>query len=510
MSRFTLYIYENNDEFNKIYEEIESKEDRVHGFNFEETGILLEDVKEVTIDISALVENIRQNPMARQHAIQIFNDLHEDCRVIIRADLADDALSYFNLIFNNIEHVYDQEDISVEDSLIPFERKILYTYKDGLQLEKIIDFADENRIPFTNFTKLSGPENDKYRLVSSDEKRTIVDITTVARALKNGDIIYLVEQYFETFPYYDAIIREDIADESLETYQLLFSSKKPVSELLDGISFTLDEIEEENEEDIIRVIDLTSSQLNNLYEAMDSRLFGHTLFKMNFKTSIDNFIVLNHINEKKVFSIFLLGNSGLGKTEVARIINNSLNEKSHLAKISFGNYSSQDALNSLIGSPRGYIGSESGELSEKLNNSKAGIILCDEFEKTTRPVFNFFLELLEEGVFTDSMSREYDLDGYVIIFTSNIDRNQFLKLIPPELQSRFDLISEFHVLSREDKKNFTEDVIERFLEKLRSGTNISDISVADIDYLDLVNDMENLRDIKRILQDRILNIIKES
>ena len=509
MTRFTLHTYENNSEFNKIYEELEREGGRVYGFNFDETGSLLEDEEEITIDISALVENVRLNPMARQPAIQIFNDLHGDCRIIVRSDLANDAMSFFNLIFDDIEQVYDQEDIDDEDGLIPFERKNIYTYKDGLQLEKIIDFADENRIPFTNFTKLSGPKNEKYRLISTKEKRAIVDITTVARALQNLDIVYLVEQFFETFHFYDAIIREDIADEALETYQLLFSSKKPVSELLEGISFSLDEIENDDE-DVIKVTDLNSSQLDNLYESMNSRLFGHTLFKMNFKTGIDNFIVFNKINEKKVFSIFLLGNSGLGKTEVARIINDMLNDKSRLAKISFGNYSSQDALNSLIGSPRGYIGSESGELSEKINNSKAGIILCDEFEKTTRPVFNFFLELLEEGVFTDSMSREYDLDGYVIVFTSNINRNQFLELIPPELQSRFDLISEFHVLSREDKKDFAEDVIELFLEKLRSETDIPGISVSDINYLDIVDGTDNLRDVKRILQQRILNKIKES
>lgn len=508
MGRFTLYTYENNEEFNKIYADLETKGERVHSFIYQDTGDLLECEEEVTIDISALVENIRQNPMARQPAIENFKDIHEACTIIIRSDLSDDALLYFNLIFDDIEPLYEKSGINVED-IIPFKRKILYVYKDGLQLEKIISFADENGILFTTFAKLNGPKNEKYRLLSTDENRAIVDITTVARAFKNPEIFYLVEQFFEIFPHCDAIMREDIADDTFEIYQLLFSSKKPVSELLDGITFSSDEIEEK-EEDVIRVVDLTSSKLNNLYEAMDSKLFGHDLFKMNFRTSIDNFILLNKINEKKVFSIFLLGNSGLGKTEVARIINDLLNEKSRLAKISFGNYSSQDALNSLIGSPRGYIGSESGELSEKINNSKAGIILCDEFEKTTRPIFNFFLELLEDGIFTDSMSREYDLNGYVIVFTSNIDRKHFLEQIPPELQSRFDLVSEFHVLSREDKVNFAEDVIESFLEKIRSKAEIPNLTLSDITYLDIIEGIDNLRDIKRILHDRILNKIKES
>lgn len=78
-----------------------------------------------------------------------------------------------------------------------------------------------------------------------------------------------------------------------------------------------------------------------------------------------------------------------------------------MIKINFGNYSDENALSSLIGSPRGYIGSNKGELSEKILKSKSKIILIDEFEKASKPVFNFFLELLEDGAFTDSLGREF-------------------------------------------------------------------------------------------------------
>lgn len=71
----------------------------------------------------------------------------------------------------------------------------------------------------------------------------------------------------------------------------------------------------------------------------------------------------------------------MGKSEFASMLKNQLKPNTSLVKINFGNYSSQDALNSLIGSPRGYIGSEEGELSSKIIKSRAGVILCDEFEK---------------------------------------------------------------------------------------------------------------------------------
>ena len=120
-----------------------------------------------------------------------------------------------------------------------------------------------------------------------------------------------------------------------------------------------------------------------------------------------------------------------------------MDDEAQLIKINFGNYSSKDSINSLIGSPRGYIGSEDGELSLKLSKKHNGIILCDEFEKADSKIFSFFLELLEEGKFTDSQSREYDLNGYVIIFTSNLNSSEFSENIPDEFQTRLDLISEF-------------------------------------------------------------------
>jgi ATPases with chaperone activity, ATP-binding subunit len=179
---------------------------------------------------------------------------------------------------------------------------------------------------------------------------------------------------------------------------------------LEGIS----EVEGRVEKEIVKLTTLSKSETDEFIRKFNHNLIGHSHFKEKFKYYLKNFIELNKAKEQKVLSLFLLGASGIGKTEVARLLANGLQQDSYLAKINFQNYSSQDALNSLIGSPAGYIGCEHGELSDKVKKSNVGVILCDEFEKTTRPVFSFFLELLEEGKFTDSMAREYGLDGYVI------------------------------------------------------------------------------------------------
>ena len=214
------------------------------------------------------------------------------------------------------------------------------------------------------------------------------------------------------------------------------------------------------------------------------------------------------VKEQSVFSVFLFGASGIGKTEVARLLAAGLLPDSYLAKINFQNYSSQDALNSLIGSPAGYIGCEHGELGDKIKKSKIGVLLCDEFEKTTRQVFSFFLELLEEGKFTDSMAREYYLDGYVIIFTSNIKNEaEYKKVIPTELQTRFDLVCEFLEPSYIEKKEFLDLLLEhaqlKFVEKF-SKIQMTMPEKAELYNFSYIN-IHALRDIKRVFNQRLMD-----
>ena len=132
--------------------------------------------------------------------------------------------------------------------------------------------------------------------------------------------------------------------------------------------------------DVNRIIDLTPEDLDAFMTSFDIKLYGHEKFKKEFHNLVNTFRVFNKIGEHNILSLFLMGESGIGKTEVARTLHQCLGGRRKLAKINFGNYSSKDALNSLIGSPRGYIGSESGELFMKVKESDTGVILIDEFE----------------------------------------------------------------------------------------------------------------------------------
>lgn len=222
-----------------------------------------------------------------------------------------------------------------------------------------------------------------------------------------------------------------------------------------------------------RLIDLDDSETEKLLDQFAHDLIGQDNFKDDFRKQVEIFRLFNSIGEQPILSLFLIGPSGVGKTETARILSKLLAPGEPLPKINFGNYSSKDSLNSLIGSPRGYMGSEEGELTMKIERSNSGVILIDEFEKGDSAVWSFFLDLLENGKFTDSQGEEHDLNGYTIVFTSNTPRTDVREKFPPELLSRLNLKVDFTPLSDKEKKVFVSRYITSVAEKYRSSIDES-------------------------------------
>ena len=126
-------------------------------------------------------------------------------------------------------------------------------------------------------------------------------------------------------------------------------------------------------------------------------------------------------------------------------------------------------------------------------------------------MFLFFLELLEEGCFTDSMARQYDLDGFIIVFTSNIQtQKEYEEKIPLELQTRFDLVCEFETPTVYEKREFLELLLEKARQKYPEPFAKFTMTEADRKYL-LEFDYSNitaLRDIKRIFNNRLMDLFE--
>ena len=146
------------------------------------------------------------------------------------------------------------------------------------------------------------------------------------------------------------------------------------------------------------------------------------------------------------------------------------------------------------------------EIFEKVKS-----FLIDEFEKASTEIHNFFLELLSDGRFTDSLGREYDLDKYVIVFTSNVGGDEFAKKVSPELRSRFDLKYQMVPLTDIEKQQYLSYKTEYYLEKVESVFHICpDKEQMEKIMAVPVSKYSNLRDINRILENHISTFIDES
>ena len=513
MDAHTLFTYRNIEELRRIQDERE-----VFTFTFVETKDMIDACPEVCIDISALVYFLQSNKSNIQPVYINFENMTEDTVVIADEAVATSALELLPFLVSDTDNYFpaetDEVDNSEQEAPIPFKpypRQCIFKYNNSAELDRVIAYSVEHSIPIATFSRASGELRKEFEQFNKTAELAIMDLTSVCYAIEdNKALIYALEQLLIGWPNVKVIACTPQVDTLLKYFPLFFNGQEPVSKLLPDLPELGGELPEESS--IAKVTDLGPDAFSSFIEEFDHNLIGHSYFKERLRYALKNFIALNKVKEQKVLSVFLFGASGIGKTEVARLMANGLLRDTYLAKINFQNYSSQDALNSLIGSPAGYVGCNHGELSEKVQKSKVGILLCDEFEKTTRPVYSFFLELLEEGRFTDSMAREYDMDGYVIVFTSNIPNEaEYKKNIPPELQTRFDLVCEFEEPTPIEKEQFLELLLEKAIVKYPEKFSAYEITDADkralfdFDY----SGITALRDIKRVFNNRLMDLFTQ-
>ncbi|MCF8257801.1 MAG: ATP-dependent Clp protease ATP-binding subunit [Flavobacteriales bacterium] len=129
---------------------------------------------------------------------------------------------------------------------------------------------------------------------------------------------------------------------------------------------------------------------------------------------------------KPIGSFIFLGPTGVGKTELAKVISRYLfDSEDALIRIDMSEYMEKFAVSRLIGAPPGYVGyEEGGQLTEKVRRKPYSVVLMDEIEKAHPDVFNLLLQALDDGMMTDSMGRKIDFKNTIVIMTSNIGSRQ--------------------------------------------------------------------------------------
>jgi len=129
---------------------------------------------------------------------------------------------------------------------------------------------------------------------------------------------------------------------------------------------------------------------------------------------------------RPIGSFIFLGNTGVGKTQLAKILTKYLFDSvDNLIRIDMSEYMEKFSISRLVGAPPGYIGyEEGGQLTEKVRRKPYSVVLLDEIEKAHPDVFHILLQVLDEGQLTDSLGRKVDFRNTIIIMTSNIGTRQ--------------------------------------------------------------------------------------
>ena len=304
-----------------------------------------------------------------------------------------------------------------------------------------------------------------------------------------------------------------------------------------------------DEEDVISVVSLiTGIPLSKVAESETDKL-------LNMKNVLKNSIkgqskAINKLSKailraragmknpsKPIGSFMFLGPTGVGKTELAKVLSNYLfTDSQSFIRIDMSEYMERYNISRLVGAPPGYVGyEEGGLLTEKVRRYPYSVVLFDEIEKGHPDIFNILLQILDDGRLTDSLSRTIDFRNTIIIMTSNLGSNKlhssnfgFLKegdvklkkkeimsyvekFYKPEFLNRIDDIIIFNSL----QKNDLYEIIDLQLNDLRlnlknKNNNLNFYKTAkELLLIDTKHREWGARPLRRNIQDLVENPISE-
>ena len=244
---------------------------------------------------------------------------------------------------------------------------------------------------------------------------------------------------------------------------------------------------------------------------------------------------------RPIGSFIFLGTTGVGKTELAKALAEFLFDDEHnIVRIDMSEYMEKFSVSRLIGAPPGYVGyEEGGQLTEAVRRKPYCVVLLDEIEKAHSDVFNILLQVLDDGMLTDSQGRTVNFKNTIIIMTSNLgshliqdklqnitDKNRDEVLyelreklfdmlraqIRPEILNRIDEIIMFKPLLGTELRKIVDIQLEKIIEMLKKNNDIT--LTVENDAKDWLSKLGyditfGARPLKRTIQNHITNSLAE-
>ncbi|WP_138990382.1 ATP-dependent Clp protease ATP-binding subunit [Larkinella sp. C7] len=249
-----------------------------------------------------------------------------------------------------------------------------------------------------------------------------------------------------------------------------------------------------------RVATNEGAKLLNMAEQLTGRVIGQDKAVQKLVKAIQRTRVGLKDPKKPIGSFIFLGPTGVGKTELAKVLASYLFDKDDaLVRIDMSEYMEKFSVSRLVGAPPGYVGyEEGGQLTEKIRRKPYSVVLLDEIEKAHPDVFNILLQVLDDGILTDGLGRRVDFRNTIIIMTSNIGvrdlkdfgsgigfatrgksenqdeimkstiQNALRKAFSPEFLNRLDDVIVFNSLQREDIHKIIDLMLGKLLGRVTS------------------------------------------
>jgi ATP-dependent Clp protease ATP-binding subunit ClpC len=310
-------------------------------------------------------------------------------------------------ILNNIKDKYESHhNVNYTEEAIKACVELTSRYMtDRFLPDKAIDALDESgsRVHISNIVVPKEITDIEQKLIDiKDKKQEVVKSQRYEEAAKLRDVEKQLQKQLE-----DA--RKKWDEDSKENRQTV--SEENVAEvvsMMTGVPLT-------------KVSQNENQKLSKMYDSLSGKVIGQDDAVKKVVKAIQRGRVGMKDPNKPVFSGILIGNSGVGKTELAKQLAKYLfDSEEALIRLDMSEYMEKISLTRIQGSAPGYVGYEDANVLDKIRRKPYSVVLFDEIEKAHPDIFNLFLQMLDEGHITDSHGRKINFKNCVILMTSNV------------------------------------------------------------------------------------------
>ncbi len=394
-------------------------------------------------------------------------------------DLVDEACSLIKTEMNSMP--IELDDISRKIMHLEIEEAALNKETDKISTERLDEVKKELAELREKFNEMKAKwENEKNAINKVQVLRKDLENVNaqIEEAQRNYDLNKAAELKYSKLPSIQKELEEQekIASQKEDTLLRDTVTEEEIAKIVarwTGIP-------------VSKLMESEKKKLLHLEEILHKRVIGQD----EAVQKVSNAILRSRAGvanpNRPIGSFLFLGPTGVGKTELAKALAESLfDDENAMVRIDMSEYMEKFSVSRLIGAPPGYVGyDQGGQLTEAVRRKPYAVVLFDEIEKAHPDVFNILLQVLDDGRITDSQGRTIDFKNTIIILTSNIGSNIILDSISENKEITVEAKNDINLLL---KQNFRPEFLNRLdeivfykpLEK-EQITKIVDLIIKDI------------------------------